>query len=735
MSENLSTFMNIFESDINSVRPKKIVIPMIQRDYAQGRQTAEINRIRSRFLDTLYNAIANDKPVKLDFVYGDLKSDGTLIPLDGQQRLTTLFLLHVYATKKEEIPPEETGFLEKFSYETRPDSREFCKFLIECKPEFPGEPLSAQIENMAKFPLSWKKDPTISSMLVMFDAINEKFCDVKNIWQKLKDGAISFYFLALEKMGLTDEIYITMNSRGKPLTDFEHFKAEFKHKLDEIDEVVSEKILLKIDTVWTDLLWHYRDKKTGLVDGCFLKFFNFICDIILYKDGKTPRGRNREPFALLEEFFCGDNDKVLKNLKFLEERFDALCSIENERGIAKFFESVISRGSRKSQDINRHEPGKIIFYSGEPDIFGDCLRGYGQIFSLAQTVMLHTFITYFLNMDKVSESDFRRRVRIVNNLLTNSNDELSDSEERQGGNRLPAMSEQVENIILEGKILQLERKPNFNVNQIAEEKEKITWLEQNPDKAELLFELEDHFLLYGQIGIVGYDYPEYFKRFISLFDCDYDKIDCALTVQGDYFQNENRSKIYQAGSIRPSSWQNLFHKSSNKNFDYTKEYLEKLLMAHDNFSNDLLDKIAADYLADCEKKSDYDRSYYYIKYKDFRPGCFGKYWWDNYDEQPYCLMVMVTAQRFSENAYQPFLKEACKNFKGKVEVYKDYFGVHYEFWDDKREYCIVCENSAFVLKNKDYAEEDRLEIIQENGVDKENRIEKLKNWEWVEYFN
>jgi uncharacterized protein with ParB-like and HNH nuclease domain len=94
---NLHTLISLFkESDSNPSLPlNKIEIPIIQRDYAQGRNSREVNRIREGFLSALYNALTQDKPIKLDFIYGDI-NEGTkvLTPLDGQQRLTTLFLLH-----------------------------------------------------------------------------------------------------------------------------------------------------------------------------------------------------------------------------------------------------------------------------------------------------------------------------------------------------------------------------------------------------------------------------------------------------------------------------------------------------------------------------------------------------------------------------------------------------------------------------------------------------------------
>ena len=225
MSTTLHSFMDIFETEFmdgdEKVQLKKIAIPLIQRDYAQGRQDADVNRVRSRFLDALHGAIVGE-PITLDFVYGDIDSKGTMTPLDGQQRLTTLFLLHWYAAKKESISADKYDFLGKFSYETRYSARYFCAELVKFIPSFQVK-LSDEIINQAWFPLDWKKDPTISSMLVMLDAIDNRFKDVSDIWNQLENNAITFYFLPIKDMGLTDELYIKMNSRGKPLTLFEHF--------------------------------------------------------------------------------------------------------------------------------------------------------------------------------------------------------------------------------------------------------------------------------------------------------------------------------------------------------------------------------------------------------------------------------------------------------------------------------------------------------------------------------
>ncbi|MFZ4263830.1 GmrSD restriction endonuclease domain-containing protein [Sphingobacterium sp. HJSM2_6] len=138
-----------------------IEIPIIQRDYAQGRRANNVNYIRERFVKSLVDHIVEKEKLHLGFVYGkiegkerlreaklhqdsvrtllhnvaqyanqfnidvetkinvsDIDTTTSLIfkPLDGQQRLTTLFLLYWYiAMRKGETPKE----LQNFKYNNR----------------------------------------------------------------------------------------------------------------------------------------------------------------------------------------------------------------------------------------------------------------------------------------------------------------------------------------------------------------------------------------------------------------------------------------------------------------------------------------------------------------------------------------------------------------------------------------------------------------------------------------
>ncbi|MCR5496016.1 MAG: DUF262 domain-containing protein [Treponema sp.] len=272
----------------------KIKIPIIQRDYAQGRFDEE--NIREQFIQYLKEALEShdDEPRILDFVYGSKNLD-SILPLDGQQRLTTLWLLHWYIALKKETPitEDEKNVFLKFTYETRESSRLFTQNLVKlleqgCKPN----DISIFITKKLWFLKDWNNDQTVTSMLNMLDYISSVFCDapLDNYWQNLtgNKAPIMFYELKLEKLGLTDDLYIKMNARGKALTNFENFKADLVGFLKEKDEEYSDAISLKMDTTWTDLFWKNKSKNYH-IDEIYFAFLNryFLNDWIVEYSTKS----------------------------------------------------------------------------------------------------------------------------------------------------------------------------------------------------------------------------------------------------------------------------------------------------------------------------------------------------------------------------------------------------------------------------------------------------------------
>lgn len=289
------TFYQLF-----SDKGYKVEIPLIQRDYAQGRDMPKEEQIRESFLSTLYNHLRDGNNINLDFVYGNLETrvDGTeiFIPLDGQQRLTTLFLLHWYLANKDGNYHELEKHLvsnnkSRFTYETRTSSREFCNELIVKNIEFkqlvmPREATddtpSKMIKDSSWYFNAWDNDPTIKAMLKMIDAIDEQFRNSEGYFAKLIDKnnpIITFQFMNLNEFSLTDDLYIKMNARGKLLTDFEIFKAWLQGFVANNDwkimDINGRDWIHRLDQEWTDLFWQHRGSDNN-IDTPFLNLFKSI---------------------------------------------------------------------------------------------------------------------------------------------------------------------------------------------------------------------------------------------------------------------------------------------------------------------------------------------------------------------------------------------------------------------------------------------------------------------------
>ena len=303
-----------------------IEIPKIQRDYAQGRKgKAELRRA---FLGDLHDALVNRKELKLDFVYGT-ESNKTQQPLDGQQRLTTLWLLHWFVAFKagilaDEKHIEERKKLRKFTYQTRTSSADFCASL--CDKNFPQGivNITEYIKKQNCFFSEWNQDPTIQSMLRMLsgtpgnnDGIELVFGrdNATQLWNILisNDCPIYFYNLNLSSLNLSDDLYIKMNARGKALSDFENFKADLigyleSHKNESHKEEsgwqelcdVQSGYPIMLDTTWAQIFWkqnvqfwkkekNHADKDTVIefkIDAPYYAFFNrvFLNSLILEQE-------------------------------------------------------------------------------------------------------------------------------------------------------------------------------------------------------------------------------------------------------------------------------------------------------------------------------------------------------------------------------------------------------------------------------------------------------------------
>src|SRR5690554_7272651 len=97
----------------------------------------------------------------------------------------------------------------------------------------------------------------------MLDAIQALFSqnDV-NLYERITNTSepyITFQFLDLHSFGLSDELYIKMNARGKSLTIFENFKAKLEQKIK------------SFDGPWPEYTLPFKDRKSTRLNSSHVR--------------------------------------------------------------------------------------------------------------------------------------------------------------------------------------------------------------------------------------------------------------------------------------------------------------------------------------------------------------------------------------------------------------------------------------------------------------------------------
>lgn len=594
-----------------------IQIPIIQRDYAQGR--TDNSDICINFLTAVLNSIKNNKIINLDFIYGSIK-EKNFFPLDGQQRLTTLFLLHWYAFAKQKKSDDDIKKnLKKFSYETRISSRRFCESLVEHFDnviENSECPLSSVIMDSEWFFMSWQQDPTIKAMLNSLDIIHTLFSSVENLWDILvTKKSVTFYVLILEHFGLSDDLYIKMNARGKLLTPFENFKAELvdlinKNNWEEHIEFAS-KFSTLIDRDWMDFLWNLHKKENNdnksLVDDAHMRF---ITVIIMLNIAIRDMGA-QEKQDIIRKLNENSSERQLityitsDTYHYLYDSYTVYSKIEQSIPEINF-------------DMWRH---KKNFLS---QIFHQSNSSYNdKILFYAQT-------EYLLKHNKIDEEKFLNWMRVIRNIISRADitadgkrsDIVRSPEAFYGAvNLIRELSEGCDDIykFLAEKGSKLSSK--FAKEQIDEEIIKARIITEHNDHKNLLFSLEDNLLLKGRIlpcmkfagfsdsiDEIDFDYlSEIQKVFAKYFNEDLDskpeefdllrRVMLTLEVNGEYCFYNYWWSYWYAGEAEKrklfSNFNEIEFFINRGGYEYFKKLIEKLCKADYQTIIDNFEKPAA----------------------------------------------------------------------------------------------------------------------------------------------
>lgn len=340
---------------------EQIEVPMLQRDYAQGRKSQE--GIATKFLEALFQVLEGKKPtLHLDLVYG--YQEGLVFKLiDGQQRVTTLWLLHFLLYRKANQLEKIKDRLSHFTYHTRESSKEFCEKILEEDLSLAQPPSVVISQNEGSFGDvgDLENDPTIKAMIHMLDLIYDR---LKNKDTKELEGClnnlekISFSVIDMRQFKLGDDLYIKLNARGKLLSKFEKLKA-FIEQAD-----IDSKWLLALDNRWSD--YFFESTKAEAFDQRFFHFLHYANAFFALQT----QGEDLDKIFSTERNIDEDNLyrflQEEENLKVLSQTIDLLPKCQKLKLLTingpGFFEA--QREGRKDQKTQepRLEHKKIAYF-------------------------------------------------------------------------------------------------------------------------------------------------------------------------------------------------------------------------------------------------------------------------------------------------------------------------------------------------------------------------------------
>lgn len=489
MNQSTFTFIQLLDS-------YRIEIPMLQRDYAQGRKVGNAPYVRKGFLGALKKILGDPKgTMNLDFIYGRVEKGNSkplLVLVDGQQRITTLYLLHWYASFRAAKQKESEKYLSNFTYNTREYTKNFCSHLItsEIKGKIDSVTtvLSALIEDQFWFKGEWLSDPSVTSMLVMLDAIHAEFNNTPDLYSRLFiDQALTFQFYDMKALNLDDDIYIKMNSRGRPLTVFEQWKSKFEQHMSQIAPDLKTQFINSIDHKWTDFFWRYGGNKP--FDDEFMAFFQYITELLHYK--MVSAGNLSEIYV--PDFQDPDFWKPYyyseQTIKYLISLLDFLAKIPD---MDAMFTEIFTPNTWTS--------GRVAYFDGDFNFFQSCIRR--QNFRIKEKLFFSFILEYGLHNGPTWDEDFLYRLRVVRNLLNTIRQVKWPTYDTNLRATEFHFLQDILTSIAQYKGSCLEYLEKFNTsrkfgNYLIPEIEKAKWIKDHPEDKEEIFYAEDNPIFQG----------------------------------------------------------------------------------------------------------------------------------------------------------------------------------------------------------------------------------------------
>lgn len=280
----------------------QIIIPEIQRDYVWQNENV-VNFLQSildnskrqadltvGITDDILNSLSpemrevmlraqkekqNYCNVGFIYAYSDPEMPDRYVLIDGQQRITTLFLilLALYVKENKHDDFKRTYFKSevlKVDYKVREDSHEFLFNFIK---HILGGNNSIDIVNKYWYFTEYKHDTTIQSIRANYQTINN-FINKHDLSLEYVEKYIEFWYFDTNKSKQGEELYLYMNSRGEIVSPNESIKANLLKRLSNQEK---HEWGTKWES-WQNLFWKHRQSNSNSDSGIeeFLKWIKII---------------------------------------------------------------------------------------------------------------------------------------------------------------------------------------------------------------------------------------------------------------------------------------------------------------------------------------------------------------------------------------------------------------------------------------------------------------------------
>lgn len=269
---------------------RQVIIPDLQRDYCWGNdnnnKTSGQGDLVSDFVKSLLEQFAaNDKEsLNLGLLYGYEIPANHIQLCDGQQRITTLFLLLGMINKR-------TGALRQHlisDFEYKHDDKEpYLKYAIResslyflsdlvCNFFISNTDTVDKIKTADWYFRDYDLDPSIQSMIKALGIIEKLLSETRDLnvqdfseWLLHK---LTFMYVDMENRKNGEETFVVINTTGEPLSATENLKPLV------INSIINKDIC-DVDSKWEEIetwFWQHRAGNNDTADAGFNEFLKWV---------------------------------------------------------------------------------------------------------------------------------------------------------------------------------------------------------------------------------------------------------------------------------------------------------------------------------------------------------------------------------------------------------------------------------------------------------------------------